>query len=106
MVLASTPAARAQSSLAGTEWESDLDCFIDEIDLHADGTMDISFGLYDEDDSGTWSLDGTRLTLTFNHYSDTFVGIYDGTTITAAHGWIAKGNIPKSETCTFTRWKE
>ena len=108
------PAARAETTLNGTSWDGDLsNCHIDNVEFWKDGTARLTFhdqGTEDMDD-GTWTLDGTRVTIGYleplpqNNVDrladEKLAGTYSNGKLVLAHSWKNFDGSAQSETCTF-----
>lgn len=102
--LLASSAALAATPLDDTEWLADDSCFIRSIYLYADGEAEIEF--VDDFDFGFWDLwdEGRVLFIEFEFFYDTFLGIYDGSYIRAAHAYtFSDEDTPYTEICTFYR---
>ncbi len=98
------PVALAATALDDTEWLADDSCFIRSLYLYADGEAEIEFA--DDLDFGWWYLwdEGRVLSIEFEFFYNTFVGIFDGSNIRAAHAYtFSDEDVPYIENCTFYR---
>ena len=105
LALAAHHGAVAQTVLDETLWAGDADCYIRNIYFYADGFADIDFG-DDDFDVGFWYLaeDDRVVFIEFEYFYDTFVAIFDGTYIRAAHAFTFEDeDSPFVELCTFYR---
>ncbi|MDA1132440.1 MAG: hypothetical protein O2905_04350 [Proteobacteria bacterium] len=96
-------AASAQEELVDTGWTADSGCFLRDVYFYADGDAEIGFGS-SEFDFGYWYYDEGVVMIDFEFYFDTFLGIYDGTTIRIAHAYtLSDEPEPHIELCVLYR---
>jgi hypothetical protein len=93
--------AAAADELGGTGWASTgSDCPIDEISFHNDGTLS-AYDVNDDNDTGTWSVDGDTLTIRYDNWPGGETGKITGDTIATTVTWKTNGGEVQKATCTY-----
>jgi hypothetical protein len=94
--------------LGGTTWvmnsgdPATLDCEVDEIDFAPDGTAAIYYILDDRPDTGTWSLNGTSLKVTYDALPGDISGTLTADRFDAVSTWqSAKTKEVHHDVCIF-----
>ena len=102
-VLTSGPGG-AQQSPEGA-WGTTSDCFLQLLELSADGTAHVAYVTGEEDFKAKWTLEGMKLSIVSSiFYKDVFSGDYSGDSIDVDYTWHNNDDDTlHTEMCSFAR---